>query len=110
MTTPLLSDAAKIQREMHQVRAELRDDVEEMVDSARVLGQWRAYVHRYPWLCLGAAAAVGYFLVPSRIMVLRPDTESLMELARSKKLVVNMNGPEKKQPGIVSSLVGMAKK
>jgi len=103
----IATDAEQIQTEMRQVRAELRDDVNDVVDSARVLSQWQSYVRSYPWLCLGAAAAAGFFLVPSRVMILRPDTESLMELAKSKKLVVNVNDANPK-PGLIGSLIGMA--
>jgi len=99
--------AEQIQQEMHHVRAELRDDVQDMVASARVLREWRAYVRSYPWACLGAAAAVGYLIVPSRMMVIRPDAASLLELAKQKKLTVKMDQFAQK-PSLVSSLLGMA--
>lgn len=109
------NDAENIQREMRQVREELRADVREVVsntqdlmDAARVLTQWQTYVRRYPWACLGAAAAVGYFVVPSQTRVIKPDTESLMELARSKKLVVQVDSTAAKQPGMMKGLLGMA--
>jgi len=99
--------AEQIQQEMQHVRAELRDDVQDMVASARVLGEWRAYVRSYPWACLGAAAALGYFLVPSRMMVIRPDAASLLELAKQKKLTVKMDQFAQK-PSLMRSLLGMA--
>lgn len=109
------NDAENIQREMRQVREELRADVREVVsntqdlmDAARVLTQWQTYVRSYPWACLGAAAAVGFFVVPSRPRVIKPDTESLMELARAKKLVVQVDSPAAKQPGMMKGLLGMA--
>jgi hypothetical protein len=109
------NDAETIQREMRLVREELRADVREVVsntqdlmDAARVLTQWQTYVRNYPWACLGAAAAVGFFVVPSRPKVIKPDTESLMELARSKKLVFQVDPPAAKQPGMMKSLLGMA--
>jgi len=109
------ADASQIQLEMQQVRAELRNDVREMVsnaqdmvDAAWVLTQWQTYVRRYPWACAAAAAAAGYLVVPSRPKILRPDTESLMELAKQKKLVVQMNTPATPQPSMVKSLIGMA--
>ena len=46
--------------------------------------------------------------MPSRARVIKPDTESLMELARSKKLVVQMDSPAAKQPGMLKGLLGMA--
>lgn len=100
-------EADDIQREMRQVRVELRDDVKDMVASARVLRDWQAYVRSYPWLCVGAAATLGYFLVPSRMMVIRPDTASLLDLAKQQKLVVKMDQMAQK-PSLVRSLLGMA--
>ena len=109
------TDADQIQREMRNVREELRTDVREVVsntqdwmDAARVLMEWQTYVRRYPWACLGAALAAGYLVVPSRMKVLRPDTESLIELAKAKKLVVQVDSPGTKQPSMVKSLLGMA--
>jgi len=99
--------AEQLQQEMRQVRAELRDDVQEMVDTARLLREWQAYVRSYPWVCLGAAAVVGYFVVPSRMMVIRPDAASLLELAKQKKLTVKMDQFSQK-PSLVRSLLGMA--
>jgi uncharacterized protein YhaN len=99
--------AEDIQQEMRQVRAELRDAVQEVVESAAVLKEWRAYVRSYPWVCLGAAAAAGYFLVPSRMTVIRPDTASLLDLAKKQKLVVKMDHLAQK-PSLLRSLLGMA--
>lgn len=61
-----LSEADRIRLEMVRVRGELHDDVEEVVASARALTDWRRYVRSYPWACLGAAAVVGYWIVPRR--------------------------------------------
>jgi len=103
------SDAGEIQRQMREVRVELRDEVQELVGNARELTDWPTYVRAYPWLCVGAAFAVGYFIVPSRPMIIRPDAEGLMELARRNKLVVKMDTPPpKKRGGLVADLVGMA--
>jgi hypothetical protein len=100
-------EAEHIQQEMRQVRAELREAVQDVVASTRVLRQWQAYVRSYPWVCLGAAAAAGYFLVPSRMTVIRPDTASLLDLAKQQKLVVKMDQLAQK-PSLMRSLLGMA--
>jgi len=100
-------EAEHIQQEMRQVRAELRDAVQDVVDSTEVLRQWQAYVRSYPWVCLGAAAAVGYFVVPTRMTVIRPDTASLLDLAKKQKLVVKMDSLAQR-PSLVKSLLGMA--
>jgi hypothetical protein len=107
MATSPTSQADEIQREMRQVRAELREDVRDFVASARVMTDWQEYVRAYPWVCLGAAAAVGYFLVPTRVHVIQPDKQTLRELAKEGQLVVKVD-PAQKRTGIVDLLVGLA--
>ena len=109
MATPTPSEADELQRGMREVRAELREDVRDFVVNAREMTDWTTYVRAYPWLCVGAAAAAGYFLIPQRAQIIKPDAEGLMELARRNKLVVKMDeaNPKKKQ-GFLASLIGMA--
>jgi hypothetical protein len=65
----------EIRRKMAAARNQLRTDVQSLVRSARVKTDWRHYVEQYPWLCLSAAALVGFWLVPkaARKMVLDPE-------------------------------------
>jgi len=58
------SDAESIQRRMKEVRHELDDDVQEIAEGVRELGDWRSYVKTYPWICLGTAAILGYMVIP----------------------------------------------
>jgi hypothetical protein len=102
-----LADAEKIQAEMRQVRSELREDVKEVVASARELSDWRQYVRAAPWLSLGAAAAIGYFFVPPRTVVVRPNADDLLEVAKAHKLVVQTSQAPKR-PTLMSQLIGMA--
>jgi hypothetical protein len=75
--------AEDIQSQMRQVRRELGEDAQEIVDNARILADWKHYVRTYPWICVGVALAAGYFLVPSRSRVIRPDAKTLAEWAKS---------------------------
>jgi hypothetical protein len=59
------SDAEDIQRQMRSVRSHLSADVNELVENARDMADWRYYVRRYPWASVAAAAAVGFLLVPT---------------------------------------------
>lgn len=89
--------AERIQRQMEDVRGQLNDDVEDVVDSAKELIDWRAYVRKHPWACLGVAVAFGYFVVPKRLELSSPDVDTLLELAKSNKLVVKANpSPERR--------------
>ena len=51
---------------MLEVRCDLEDDVQEIADGVRELVDWKAYVKRYPWICLGTAFVLGYAIVPRR--------------------------------------------
>jgi len=102
------STADEIQQEMRQVRAELRDNVQEIVSNAREIVDWQTYAKNYPWMTVGAAALVGYLLVPSRTTVIRPDKEALLELAKSRQLFEKMEQKTKPRSSLMGMLVGMA--
>ena len=57
-------DAEEIQQAMRRVRCNLGNDVENLVQQARDATDWRCYVRRHPWACMGAMAVAGYFCVP----------------------------------------------
>jgi hypothetical protein len=104
------SDADQIQKQMRELRADLREDVHEVVVSAHKMADIGNYVRAYPWLCVGAALAAGYLIVPQRAVILRPDAEALVELAKKHQLVVKTNaGPgQKKRGGLLAQLLGLA--
>jgi len=103
-------EAESILQQMREVRVELRDDVRQMVDSAHNMVDFSRYVRAYPWLCVGAALAAGYLVVPQRSVVIRPDAEALIELARKHKLFVKTEEPtaKKKRSGLFAELLGLA--
>jgi hypothetical protein len=70
-----------ILQRMSEVRCDLDEDVQEIVEGARVMGKWRYYVRTYPWVFLGAALAAGYLIVPRRQSAIRPDPQTPPELA-----------------------------
>lgn len=109
MSQPTPQQADQIQQEMRQVRAELRQDVQELVANARVMADWQHYVRSYPWVFVGVAAGLGFLLVPSRSQVIRADAKSLMDLAKHDKLVVKVQSQQPQQRhGLVGSLARMA--
>lgn len=77
-------DTDEIRRRMEEVRCDLVQDVQEIVDDARDLRDWRYYVKTYPSVCLGTALAVGYLIVPRRMRV-RADVQTLTELAKQSQ-------------------------
>jgi hypothetical protein len=108
MSEAPVADADEIQRQMREVRSELRDDVQEIVANARVMADWHYYVRTYPWLCVGAAAAAGYLLVPARVTVVRPDRRDLAELIRQHQVAVKAEVKPNPSPGILGSLINLA--
>jgi hypothetical protein len=78
---------------MNEVRCDLDEDVQEIVEGARVMGKWRYYVRSYPWVCLGAALAAGYLIVPRRQSGMRPDAQALAELANQSRLLAASHLP-----------------
>ena len=83
------SPAESVRARMQQLRREIDWDMQDMAVSARSMLDWKHYVKTYPWVCLGAAAAVGFMIVPKRSKTIRPDLATLTELARTGLLVVN---------------------
>jgi hypothetical protein len=71
-----------IRQRMEEVRCELDEDVQEFVEDARGMGQWRYYVRTYPWVCVGAALAAGYLIVPRRTVGKQTDTQTSAEMAK----------------------------
>ncbi len=89
MPEPNREDADALRLRMAGVRntldgnvSELVTNVNDLVTNARQLTDWRYYVKAAPWASVGAAAAVGYFMVPRRVQVVRPSTAQLEELAK----------------------------
>jgi hypothetical protein len=79
-------DTQAILDRMAEVRYDLDEDVQEIVEGARDMSQWRSYVRNYPWLCLGGALALGYLIVPRLTRGMKPDPHVQVELASPQPL------------------------
>ena len=108
MSTVSSPSAEDIQRQMRQVRYELGEDVDEIVENARILADWKHYVRTYPWVCLGVAAAAGFMIVPSRTHIVRPDAKELAAWAKSQKLVIEPASQAKPRTSLMGTVGGMA--
>ncbi len=73
---PESPETSAIQQRMAQLRFELDEDVQEIVDGTRELGEWKSYVRAYPWLCLGTAFVLGTWIVPQRLSGRSKDLSS----------------------------------
>ena len=74
-------ETTAIRQRMQEVRRDLDEDVQEIVEGARDMCQWRTYVRSYPWICLGTALAIGYWIVPRRLSRMQPDAQTLAQMA-----------------------------
>jgi hypothetical protein len=92
---------------MAEIRCSLDAEMTGIVSSARVMSDWRHYVRSYPWACMGAAAAIGYLVVPKRIEILRPDAATLAKLAERNQLLVKPNAEPQVHGGLAASLFTM---
>ena len=86
MNEPLTSD--DIRRQMADLRSQMDDEVDQVIENAHTLGDWKFYVRKYPWWCLAGAAVVGYAVVPRRLELIAPDADALAELAERNRLVI----------------------
>ena len=88
------SDADDLRERMASVRSSLASDVAEVQSATSELTDWRYYVRQHPLAVAGAAAALGYLLVPRRTEVIKPSAAELAKLARRDKVYVS-NKPQK---------------
>lgn len=98
--------AGRLRQEMRAIRRELGGDVDEIVEHAERLMDWRYYVERFPWTSVGAALLAGYFVVPGRYVTLPTDERTLEKLAERIPLAMQKNaGPAKK--GVLAGLISL---
>lgn len=100
-------ESERIRDRMAQIRLELDQDVGAVVENAKELTDWRAFVKRHPWFTTCAAAALGYLVVPKRLEVVSPDTATLEALAKKNRLVVKPRADVRRQAGMVHPLVNL---
>ena len=77
-----------IRQEMAHVRGTLDENVQEFVDGAKNLTNWRFYVKSAPWGAVGAAAALGFMIVPKRVEIVPPNADEIAKLAKRHQIVV----------------------
>jgi hypothetical protein len=81
-------EAERIRRQMQHVRQEVGADVKGIVQGARHATDWRYYVQRHPWACLGSAFALGFLVTPARRKLLAGgDAHKVIEQLRSSGLL-----------------------
>jgi hypothetical protein len=100
--------AEELQKQMQVIRRGLRPEMDEMVENARTLMTWQHYVKSYPWASMGVVAAVGYLMVPQKLRISSPDVETLKQLAKENRLVVENKPKSQAKPGLIGSALTLA--
>lgn len=105
MPDPNRDDADALRLRMASVRGTLDENVHELVENARNLTDWRYYVKAAPWGAVGAAAAIGYFIVPRKIQIVQPDADEIAKLAKRHQIVVEHAAKAEAKQGGPAQLV-----
>ena len=105
-----MAEMTEIQRRMAQVRHELHEDVREAVKGAQSLTDWRSQVRNHPWLAVGAAAALGYLIVPKRRSQPTPTIVTMGPAAAGLAAPLGQPSPappHKKPWGLIGTALGL---
>ena len=76
------NDVDEIYQRMAVIRREHHTNVRESVAGAEAMADWGRYTWMYPWVALGAVAAVGYLIYTSGHQKVTVDNGSLADGAR----------------------------
>ena len=103
------NEIEEIRRKMARIRRELHDDVRDVVEGAEAVSDWRHYVRLYPWAAVGAACALGYFVVPkSRKAAVKPiEVAQAVAAAMPQFALSAPSEPPKKSTGLIRASLGM---
>ena len=86
------NDIDEIYHRMAVIRRELHTNVRESVAGAEAVVDWGRYTWTYPWIALGAAAAVGYLVYTGSHQRVTTDTASLTDGAKAGEPVAGARG------------------
>jgi hypothetical protein len=109
MTDPV-ETPEEIQQRMAAVRRELEQQVAGVFTNARTLADWRHHFREHPLLVCGAAAAIGFLVVPQRRRSMRFVVNYAGEASNDGTIVQPAVQPTEPLPGrpILAALLGLA--
>jgi hypothetical protein len=100
------AEADDVRIHMEKLRRDLGRSVEDEIGTVKAMFDWRHCVVKHPWLCLSAAAAAGFLLVPRRIRFVElvpPDGT-----AKRDRVAVKLAAPPVVEGGIIGGLTATA--
>jgi hypothetical protein len=78
-------DAERIRQQMQHVRQEMGAGMQDVVHGARQLSDWKYYVRRHPWACVGSAFALGFLATPARRKLLSSGNIDIAKVVEQLK-------------------------
>jgi hypothetical protein len=105
----LSTEADDLLKAMREVRAEPCAKKQQRTVNAWENVDLTAYVRAHPWLCVGAALAAGFLVVPQRSPIIPPELNSLGTLADNDQSVKKANAAAQKQShNLLTGLLDLA--
>jgi hypothetical protein len=93
---------------MARIRLRAQGKAVRLTLETRQFLDWKHYVKLFPWGAVAVAAAVGYFVVPRRLNVTRPEPRDLAELARHNRIVIAPQPQVQPQrAGLIAAAAGL---
>jgi len=88
------NEVDELRRRMAQIRLKMHQDVQEVVEGAEAVTDWRRYIRMYPWAAVGLTAAVGYMVVPKRRRSVPRDIARQSDVAEVREVLEKAREPE----------------
>jgi hypothetical protein len=101
-------DSEEIVHQMQGAREHLGDAVDQVRRNARIMTDWRQHVKYYPWLSIGTAALVGYWLIPKRRRIPRFDRRAEAANPRPDHWSIPLEEPPRVRNRLVGALMKVA--
>src|SRR5437867_9550987 len=94
----------KIRKDIEQTRSEITDTVNLHVEKIKQTVDWRAYISEYPFVAVGGAALVGFFLARKFLGPKHSATDELLKsLIRTAQDAIR---PRRNIPLAILTMVG----
>jgi len=91
------NDVDEIYYRMAVIRRELHTNVRESVAGAEAVVDWGRYTWTYPWIALGAAAAVGFLVYTSGHQRVTADSATLADGAQAVEPIAGAGAAGRKR-------------